>query len=110
LRGCNEERVVPENRIEPRVRSPCDNERRSVSSGGRSFLSEQRELRWFNTNKLLDVGFTGIKTGHTDVAGPCLASSVLFNDQLLICVALNCDSLDSRFSDTLKLVNWYRKQ
>ena len=30
---------------------------------------------WKNTNKLLDKGFQGIKTGITDAAGPCLASS-----------------------------------
>lgn len=30
---------------------------------------------WKNTNKLLDKGFIGIKTGITDTAGPCLASA-----------------------------------
>ena len=32
-------------------------------------------MKWKNTNKLLDQGFEGIKTGHTETAGPCLASS-----------------------------------
>jgi len=30
---------------------------------------------WKNTNKLLDKGFIGIKTGITDNAGPCLAAA-----------------------------------
>ena len=34
-----------------------------------------REESWKNTNKLLDKGYEGIKTGVTDAAGPCLASS-----------------------------------
>ena len=29
---------------------------------------------WRNTNKLLEKGFCGIKTGITDHAGPCLAA------------------------------------
>ena len=32
-------------------------------------------MEWKNTNKLLDRGFDGAKTGTTDSAGPCLASS-----------------------------------
>jgi D-alanyl-D-alanine carboxypeptidase len=31
---------------------------------------------WQNTNKLLDKGYEGLKTGITDSAGPCLASSL----------------------------------
>ena len=30
--------------------------------------------RWTNTNKLLGVGWSGIKTGVTQPAGGCLAS------------------------------------
>lgn len=30
---------------------------------------------WVNTNKLLDKGYNGVKTGVTDNAGPCLSSS-----------------------------------
>jgi D-alanyl-D-alanine carboxypeptidase (penicillin-binding protein 5/6) len=32
-------------------------------------------LEWENTNKLLEEGFDGVKTGITPNAGPCLASS-----------------------------------
>lgn len=34
-----------------------------------------RNYAWKNTNKLLDKGFIGIKTGITDNAGPCLAAA-----------------------------------
>jgi D-alanyl-D-alanine carboxypeptidase len=30
--------------------------------------------KWTNTNKLLGMGWEGIKTGHTQPAGACLAS------------------------------------
>ena len=32
-------------------------------------------LKWENTNKMLWEGWTGIKTGITPNAGPCLAAS-----------------------------------
>lgn len=35
----------------------------------------QREIVWENTNKMLQQGYNGIKTGVTDSAGPCLATS-----------------------------------
>lgn len=34
-------------------------------------------LKWENTNKMLKEGWSGIKTGITPNAGPCLAASVL---------------------------------
>ena len=37
-------------------------------------------MYYVNTNKLLAKGWGGIKTGITDAAGPCLASSVKFKD------------------------------
>ncbi len=33
--------------------------------------------KWENTNKLLSEGWSGIKTGITPNAGPCLAASYL---------------------------------
>jgi len=41
-------------------------------------LSKQGALRsyiWKNTNRLLEKGFHGIKTGITENAGPCLAAA-----------------------------------
>ena len=36
---------------------------------------QNRKTQWINTNKLLKIdGFTGVKTGVTPSAGPCLSS------------------------------------
>jgi D-alanyl-D-alanine carboxypeptidase len=43
-----------------------------------------------NTNKLLEDGFDGIKTGITETAGPCLAAS--YKD--IIIVVLNSKSMN----------------
>ncbi len=34
----------------------------------------ESEITWENTNKLLDKGFLGVKTGQTIPAGACLVS------------------------------------
>jgi hypothetical protein len=39
-------------------------------------LGVSRPYIWKNTNKLLEKGFYGIKTGITDNAGPCLAAAL----------------------------------
>lgn len=48
---------------------------------------------YLNTNKLLEDGFDGIKTGITDSAGPCLAAS--YKD--FIVVVLNSKSMSDRW-------------
>jgi D-alanyl-D-alanine carboxypeptidase len=45
---------------------------------------------WENTNKLLDNGFDGIKTGITETAGPCL--SACYKDYIII--VLNSKSMN----------------
>lgn len=45
---------------------------------------------WENTNKLLEDGFEGIKTGITETAGPCL--SACYKD--LVVVVLNSKSMN----------------
>lgn len=59
-----------------------------------------------NTNKLLEYGFTGIKTGITDAAGPCLASEFKTKKNKYIIVILNSSSRNERWPDTCKLVDW----
>lgn len=59
-----------------------------------------------NTNKLLEDGFDGIKTGITDTAGPCLAAS--YKD--LIIVVLNSKSMNERWIEVKKLVKWIIKK
>ena len=59
-----------------------------------------------NTNRLLEDGFDGIKTGITDTAGPCLAAS--YKD--LIIVVLNSRSMNERWIEVKKLVKWIIKK
>lgn len=58
-----------------------------------------------NTNKLLwDYPFaTGIKTGTTDAAGPCLIASAEKGNTKLIVVVLNSEH---RFEDSKRLLEW----
>lgn len=53
---------------------------------------------------LEEKGYDGLKTGITDTAGPCLASSYrcLRNGETvkLLCVLLNCKSMDHRWTET----------
>ena len=52
------------------------------------------------------VGVTGIKTGITNNAGPCLCTAISDQDSSLIIVLLNCKSMDSRWLETYKLAKW----
>lgn len=61
---------------------------------------------WQNTNKLLENGYTGLKTGITPTAGPCLAASLIKDDFKFIVVVLNSKSMDHRWSEVEKLVSW----
>jgi len=59
--------------------------------------------------------FDGIKTGITDSAGPCLASSYkrTYSDNIsihLISVVLNCTDLRARWRDTRKICKWAAKK
>ena len=58
---------------------------------------------WNNTNKLLKMGWEGIKTGQTQAAGSCLAS---YRDGVFI-VVLNSSSREARFDDTVMLWEWH---
>jgi D-alanyl-D-alanine carboxypeptidase len=59
---------------------------------------------WKNTNKLIEMGWEGIKTGQTQTAGGCLAS--LRNGVFI--VLLNSANAESRFEDTVKIYDWYQ--
>ncbi len=72
----------------------------------RSFLSGESGVTWYNTNSLLRTdsrflfeGATGMKTGHTDQAGYCLAASAERNGVKLIAILMNADTADGRFED-----------
>jgi len=64
-----------------------------------------RFCNWINTNKLLGKGFNGVKTGVTLSAGPCLCVSYSKDVQVVV-VLLNCKSMDDRWVDAKKLVEW----
>lgn len=59
-----------------------------------------------NTNKLLEDGFEGIKTGITETAGPCLAAC--YKD--LVVVVLNSKSMNERWFEVKKLVKWIKNR
>ena len=60
-----------------------------------------RVLWWKNTNRLLPFGWTGIKTGTTPNAGPCLCASL--NGKLV--VVLHCQSEFHRWVEARQLVS-----
>jgi D-alanyl-D-alanine carboxypeptidase (penicillin-binding protein 5/6) len=61
-----------------------------------------------NRNKLLwrDSSVDGLKTGHTEEAGYCLAASAVRNDMRLISVVLGTRSENARAQETQKLLNF----
>jgi D-alanyl-D-alanine carboxypeptidase (penicillin-binding protein 5/6) len=61
-----------------------------------------------NRNKLLwrDNTVDGLKTGHTEEAGYCLASSAKRGDMRLISVVLGTRSENARAQETQKLLNY----
>ncbi|MDH5300786.1 MAG: D-alanyl-D-alanine carboxypeptidase [Gammaproteobacteria bacterium] len=65
-------------------------------------------IRQYNRNKLLwqDKYVDGIKTGHTDSAGYCLASSAKRGDMRLISVVLGTDSENARATESQKLLTY----
>lgn len=82
-------------------------------------LGASRVYCWKNTNKLLEKGFYGIKTGITENAGPCLAAAykkeletgeiIVINNLKIfkydfIIVILNCASMDYRWEECQKLI------
>jgi D-alanyl-D-alanine carboxypeptidase (penicillin-binding protein 5/6) len=68
----------------------------------------QRPATWTNTNKLLDKGFKGIKTGNTPGAKACLSS--IWEDENIktIIIVLGSTSQFSRFNDTVVIKDWCR--
>lgn len=72
----------------------------------RSFLSGESGVTWYNTNYLLRTGTryyfdsaTGMKTGHTDQAGYCLAASAEKDGVTLIAILMGAENSDGRFED-----------
>jgi len=66
------------------------------------------DIPQYNRNKLLwrDKSVDGIKTGHTDSAGYCLASSAKRDGMRLIAVVLGDKSEEARASSSTALLNY----
>ena len=65
-----------------------------------------RKMKWSNTNRLLDMGWEGVKTGITMTAGPCLCASTRRQGTLLIVTVLGSKSMDRRWVEVPKLGKW----
>jgi D-alanyl-D-alanine carboxypeptidase len=71
------------------------------------YQKNSRPYAWENTHKLLwSKGVSGIKTGITTSAGPCLATYLNKDGYDLIIVLLCCKSPEARWVETNKLANW----
>lgn len=70
-----------------------------------------RKARITNTNKLINTrtgypGMDGLKTGHTNAAGYCLAATAKRNDVRLISVVLGCETEKDREEATTRLLDY----
>ena len=66
-------------------------------------LSTFRTITWRNTNCLLwkKKDCTGLKTGYTPMAGPCLASVFgMLRQESIIIVVLGSSNKENRFNDS----------
>ncbi|CAD8168945.1 unnamed protein product [Paramecium octaurelia] len=72
-------------------------------------FGESKEIFWENTNKMLYQGFRGVKTGITKEAGPCVVEYFEDTENSYIIVLLNCRSVDHRWQDAIKLLDWIRQ-
>lgn len=81
----------------------------------KAYFCSATDNTWTNTNKLLDEGYLGVKTGITPSAGPCLSTCVDLRCKKfgkapkivrLVVVTLNSASSDVRWAEMPKLVNW----
>lgn len=66
-------------------------------------------IRQPNRNRLLfdnSLNADGLKTGHTNDAGYCLAASAKKEDMRLIAIVLGAESSDKRFDGTRALLNY----
>ncbi len=71
-------------------------------------LKSGKPIKQSNRNKLLwrDESVDGLKTGYTEAAGYCLASSAKRDGMRLISVVMGTDSTEARARETQKLLNF----
>lgn len=69
-----------------------------------------RNVRWENTNKLLGrKGWQGVKTGVTTAAGPSLSAYYEDETDSYIIILLSSSSMEIRWAEAQKLVDWTNK-
>lgn len=73
----------------------------------------QKSFRWSNVtqvnrNPLLGVieGADGLKTGHSEAAGYCLAGTAKRGDRRLIMIIAGLPTMQSRIAEARKFMNW----
>mmetsp|Transcript_8203 Transcript_8203/g.16162 ORF Transcript_8203/g.16162 Transcript_8203/m.16162 type:complete len:306 (+) Transcript_8203:960-1877(+) len=70
-----------------------------------------REVVWKNTNNLLNEdSCTGVKTGITPNAGPCLCASFKLDEGHIVVTILNCKTASRRWNEVKGLTEWARFQ
>lgn len=74
------------------------------------YLREDTDNKFWlvNTNKLVSLydGTDGLKTGHTDAAGYCLAATVKRGDLRLIAIVLGEEDSKTRNNETMRLLDY----
>jgi serine-type D-Ala-D-Ala carboxypeptidase (penicillin-binding protein 5/6) len=65
---------------------------------------------WENTNRMLGEGWSGIKTGITPNAGPCLAASCFKaiggREYEYLIILLSSENMEARWSEVRRLMAW----
>ena len=54
----------------------------------------------------MECGYSGLKTGITPTAGPCLSASIKKEEFKLVVVILNSKSMEHRWIEAPKLIDW----
>jgi D-alanyl-D-alanine carboxypeptidase len=66
-----------------------------------------RKLTWNNTNFLLGKpGVTGLKTGSTNTAGPCLCATFNLSNRHIAVTLFKSRTPDKRWAEAQRLANW----
>lgn len=73
---------------------------------GKDLIGNPKKYVWLQTNRLLNKGFNGIKTGTTNTAGLCLAASCNTQTAKLIIIVLACKGQYHRWQDVVELKDW----
>ena len=94
-------------RTQPLFAEIVSSKRRVMPWPGKGY---DREI--FNENRMLWLypGANGVKTGYTDIALGCLATSYEKNGKRLIVVVMHSSRGQFRFHDTVRLLDWAKKR